>query len=62
MQEKTFYDRIIEDEQLFDKVIYDVEYFINNAPTAKARQLGQMVKQGLTEIKAISNHCSKVAK
>lgn len=32
MTDKTFYDRIIEDKGVFDKVVYDLELMIKDAP------------------------------
>lgn len=57
MEDKTFYDRIIEDKLYFDKVMYDIEHFINNAPSLKAKHLGQEVRNGLIAIQSIAEHC-----
>lgn len=59
MQEDKFYDKIIEDINSFDKVIYDLEQMEKNAPNARIRTLAIMAKTNLQNVLEVSYRLKK---
>lgn len=53
MEEQTFYNRIIENKGIYDKVIYDLELMINNAPNPRVRTQAEFAKTYLVQVQAI---------
>lgn len=59
MTDKTFYDRIIEDKGVFDKVIYDLELMIKDSPNPRMRTQAEFAKTYLIQVQAICEAIKK---
>lgn len=53
MEHETFYDRILADKSVFDRVIYDLELMSQSAANARTRSHAEVAKNYLTEIQLI---------
>lgn len=59
MEDKSFYDRIIDDKGVFDKVVYDLDIMINNAPNPRVRTQAEFAKTYLVQVQAICDALKK---
>lgn len=59
MEEQTFYNRIIENKGTYDKVIYDLELMIKNAPNPRVRTQAEFAKTYLLQVQAICDALQK---
>lgn len=59
MEEQTFYNRIIENKGTYDKVIYDLELMIKNAPNPRVRTQAEFAKTYLLQVQAICDALKK---
>lgn len=53
MEDKTFYNRIIEDKATFDRVIFDLELMIQGAPNPRTRTQAELAKNYLVQVQLI---------
>lgn len=60
MDDKSFYNRILEDSSTYDKVLYDLDLMIVNAPNARIRTQAELAKTYLVQVQqicvALKNH------
>ena len=54
MDSKSFYDRILEDVTIFDKIFYDLEKMSQEAPNPRTRSVADAT---LTNLKFIQEIC-----
>lgn len=54
MEQKPFYDRIQESEDAFNKVIYELEQMIAQAPNARTRSQAELAKNQLIQVQEIA--------
>lgn len=59
MEEQTFYNRIIDNKGTYDKVIYDLELMIKNAPNPRVRTQAEFAKTYLLQVQAICEALQK---
>ncbi len=59
MEHKAFYNRILEDKDAFDRVIYDLEMMIHEAPNARTRTQAELAKNQLIQVQLISDAIKK---
>lgn len=59
MEDNTFYNRIIGDKGLFDKVIYDLELMIKDAPNPRVRTQAEFAKTYLVQVQVICEALKK---
>lgn len=53
MDDKTFYNRIIDDKATFDRVIYDLELMVSGAPNPRIRTQAEFAKNYLVQVQLI---------
>jgi hypothetical protein len=53
MDDKTFYDRILEDVSAFDKIIYDLEKMSKEAPYPRTRSVADTAIANLKFVQEI---------
>lgn len=54
MEQKPFYDRMHESQDAFNKVIYELELMINQAPNARTRSQAELAKNQLIQVQCIA--------
>lgn len=54
MEQKPFYDRFIESQDAFTKVIYELEHMIAQAPNARTRSQAELAKNQLIQVQQIA--------
>ena len=59
MEKKPFYDRFKESEDAFNKVIYELEQMIDQAPNARTRSQAELAKNQLIQVQLIAQAFSK---
>lgn len=59
MEQKNFYDRIIEDKATYDKVVYDLEKMIQDAPNPRIRTQAELAKTYLIQVQQICEALKK---
>lgn len=59
MDDKSFYNRILEDKGTYDKVMYDLDLMIANAPNPRVRTQGELAKTYLIQVQQICEALKK---
>lgn len=54
MEHKPFYDRMHESEDAFNKVIFELEQMIAQAPNARTRSQAELAKNQLIQVQEIA--------
>lgn len=59
MDDKSFYNRILNDKGTYDKVIYDLDLMITNAPNPRIRTQAELAKTYLVQVQQICEALKK---
>lgn len=59
MDNKTFYDRILDDKETFDRAVYNLEIMIQEAPNARTRTQAELAKNYLVQVQLICDAIKK---
>lgn len=55
MDQKAFYNRMHENREAFEKVIYELEQMIDQAPNARTRTQAELAKNQLIQVQMIAD-------
>ncbi|AZU98287.1 hypothetical protein SEPL_084 [Salmonella phage SE_PL] len=55
MEQKAFYNRMYENREAFEKVIYELEQMIDQAPNARTRTQAELAKNQLIQVQMIAD-------
>lgn len=59
MAQQNFYDRIIDDKATYDKVVYDLEKMIQDAPNPRIRTQAELARTYLIQVQQICDALKK---